>query len=253
MSWFVSKNCAPGLNLFLLWYRWRLVAFVFRTYWRLFYRFHARGRKKLPKSGPLLYVINHQSHYDPPLVGSYVRERPAKFLARSTLFKPRLFGAVLRSLGVVSLRHGIGDKAAMRLAIDELTAGRCMLIFPEGTRCPHGYTERFQPGCMLLVKKTKATVVPVALEGAYDAWPRSQSKPNMRGRIWLQVGDPIPAEDLLAIPREEALERMRRQIEEMRMEMRTQIRKKTNGRYPAPGLADKPYWEQAIDERADAT
>src|SRR5262245_12571040 len=71
------------------------------------------GSRFMPRTGPVLVVSNHASFLDPVLVGLAVR-RPVAYLARKTLFRNRLFSAVIRSLGAVALdQDGTGARVGL--------------------------------------------------------------------------------------------------------------------------------------------
>ncbi len=237
------RRRAPGMS------RWKmLLAWIFARhgvflFFRLLYGVQYAGQKNVPAEGPLIYVANHQSHYDPPLVGSMVWDRPCAFLARDTLFKFKPFGWMIRFLNAIPLEREKGGGKALRAAVAELNAGRCVLMFPEGTRSRDGALGRFKPGFTLLAKKTGAAVVPVAIEGMHDIWPPSRDYPRMTGRIALKAASAIPAEELLANGQEAAVDRVKRTIETMRMELRANLRECTSGRFPAPGPGDKSCFD----------
>ncbi len=207
----------------------------------LVYRLRCLDRHLIPATGPALYVANHQSHLDPILMGCHVGAFAP--LARTTLFEIPFWGWALAELGGIPLERQKSDVGAMRAAIDVLKAGGRIFIFPEGTRTRDGVIGPFLPGMLVLVKRTGATVVPVALEGARDVWPPSRSRPRLTGRIVSTTGAPISAEELLAGGREAALDLLRRRIETMRLELRQRLRSRTGGRYPPAGPGDQPFWE----------
>ncbi len=115
-----------------------------------------------------------------------------------------------------------------------------MLLFPEGERCHNGAVAEFQSGMLVLVRRTGAPVVPIAIEGTFDIWPRTRKYPRLRGRIATRVGHPITAEELTSEEPEVAMERLRRAIDAMRLELRRELRDATGGRFPAPGPGDRP-------------
>ena len=84
-----------------------------------------------------------------------------------------------------------------------------------------------------------APVMPVAVEGAYDIWPRGTSFPRLRGRMLLKAGDPIPAQTLVDMGADAAMEFLYDTIEELRMELRETIRRNSKGKYPRPGPGDE--------------
>lgn len=165
------------------------------------YRLRVWHADRVPARGPLLLVANHQSHLDPPAIGMAVRSRRLTFLARSTLFtSSRLFGRAIHALGAVPLKQDAPDAAAMRLTIDLLKQGHAVLVFPEGSRTLDGAMHPFKRGVWLLLSRARCTILPVAIEGAYDAFPRRAARPKFwRQRLGVMVGHPIAADTLLAL------------------------------------------------------
>jgi 1-acyl-sn-glycerol-3-phosphate acyltransferase len=223
-----------GLGVFVWWI---LVRSVVRAGMRVLYRQRCQGRSNLPPNGPAIYVANHQSHYDPPSVGCLVG--PYASLARASLFDTRPWGWIIRQVGGIPLHRGRGDAGALRAAVDVLKAGGRVLLFPEGTRTPDGAVAPFRRGMLVLVKRSGAPVVPVAIEGAFDVWPIHRRYPRLRGRIKTCAGHPIPARELLDVPHQEAMERLRRAIDAMRLELRRELRDETGGRFPTAGPGDQ--------------
>ena len=234
----------PGRPPHQVLFWWTFVRGLVLAFLILAYRIIRRGREHVPAHGPIIYVANHQSHYDPPIVGVLVTDRPFSGMARATLFKSKFLSWAMRGIGVIALDQTKPDAGAMKAAIEELNAGRCVLIFPEGTRTADGAIGQFQRGVMLLIKRSRAQVVPVAIEGAFDIWRIGQEKPKLTGRIGVKAAPAISADELLKDGPDVGLERLKRQIETMRLELRAELRRASHGRYPAPGAADQPYWQQ---------
>ena len=131
------------------------------------------GRVNIPKTGPVLVVSNHQSHFDPPLVGAGCWRR-MNYLARKTLFHFAPLGWLIRSLDAIPIdRDGLGLNG-IKESLRRLKRGEMVLIFPEGTRTRDGEMAPFRPGFTVLAARSKAWILPVAIEGAFDAWPRSR-------------------------------------------------------------------------------
>jgi 1-acyl-sn-glycerol-3-phosphate acyltransferase len=238
---------APGRgNLSVAWFT--ACASTLLAGFRAAYRLGITGRERLPRAGGILVVSNHQSYLDPPVCGSVILDRPYTIIARESLFRFAPFGALIRSFGAVPIERGSGDMAALRTALKHLGAGRAVFMFPEGTRNEDGRTKAFKPGIALLARKANVPIVPMAIEGAGDLWPKGRSLPRLRGWLEVEVGEPIPPETIRAWAEEGSdvlLDRLRRRIEELRMNCRARLRARSGGLFPPPSPGDRPSWEGA--------
>jgi 1-acyl-sn-glycerol-3-phosphate acyltransferase len=203
------------------------------------YRMEVRGLEHVPAQGGLLLVSNHQSHLDPPLLGVAIGRRNMAALARTGLFSNRVFGWLLRGLGAIPIRQNEGDTAAIRAAIAELRKGRVVLIFPEGSRSPDGAIHPFKRGTWLLLNRAQCDVLPAAVEGAFDAWPRRRLIPKLFGqRCMVAFGPPIPYAKLKELGADGALEHLAREIDGLRLGLRRELRERSGGRLPRAGAGD---------------
>lgn len=216
------KRRAPGLSAWHILFWWGLMIWVLQFSLIALYRIKYHGKCLVPRSGPLLFVANHQSNIDPPIVGTLVQDRPFKGIAKEGLFKSKILSAYIRGFGAISIKRGESDMTAIRKAIDELGAGRCVMMFPEGTRTKDGEVAEFQRGFWLLMKKSKATIVPVGFDGAFDAYPIG-SKPKLHGRIEVAAGKPIEAEMLLELGEKEGTAFVRNRIIELHQQCKSNI------------------------------
>src|SRR5260370_22990757 len=155
------------------------------------------GMRHVPETGPALLIANHQSYLDPDLVGIAAR-RHLCFLARKTLFQSKFFALFIRSLQAVPIDHkGIGIDG-IREILEQLEAGRAVLVFPEGERTHDGHINQLRPGVALLIQRAQSPVVPAGIAGAHEAWPRQRAFPipaplffaDQRGRICVSIGLP---------------------------------------------------------------
>jgi len=197
------------------------------------------GHHHLPKAGPTLLICNHQSYLDLVVLGIGLR-RHFQSMARATLFRHPLFAAGIRSLNAFAVEQGKGDIKAMRAAIDLLNRGHLVLVFPEGARTPDGRMGAFSPGMMLLIKRAKPTVVPMAVDGVFNIWPIKQGKPKLRGRTGAEYGEPIAAETLLAMEPHAARTMLAKRVETLRLSVRRKLRHISGDDWPPPGVADAP-------------
>jgi len=176
---------------------------------RLRRRYHAIP----PARGPLLIVANHQSFLDPPLIGVSFFNRPLRYVAREGLFRNALFGPFIRSLNAIPIREdGRSDATSIRRILTALDEGAAVLLFPEGTRTVDGRVDAFKRGIALLLKRAKCPVAPVAIAGAYEAWPRSQALPTLGGSVHVVVGRTIGHDALVACGADAALTRLRDEV-----------------------------------------
>jgi 1-acyl-sn-glycerol-3-phosphate acyltransferase len=198
--------------------------------------------ERVPATGPCLLVANHQSYLDPPVIGSGLRHRHIQYVARLGLFRSAPMRWVLSALNAVPIREdGSGDVAAIKEVLRRLEAGEAVLIFPEGTRSDDGAMAEFKRGVAVLVKRARCPVIPVAIEGAFDAWPRHRRFPKLGGaRIAVMFGEPVDHDHVLAMGAEPSLKLLSSKVDAMRMELRAALRSKTQGRFPPAGPGDRP-------------
>ena len=172
-------------------------------------RLSVEGLDALPEAGPVLVVANHDSHWDPVTVGvAAIRRRQIRALAKSTLWDVRGLSPVLNGMGQIPIERGAGDARALARAIEELRAGACIGVFPEGTRS-RGKVLRARSGVgRLALEVPEAKLVCVAIEGTtgYTSFPR---RPRVGARFFEPAGGQ-------AQPGEEPGEIASRLLEEIR-------------------------------------
>src|SRR5262249_25072521 len=96
-----------------------------------------KGTRHVPKRGPVLFIANPQSFFDPVLVGLAARRHLA-YLARKTLFDHRGFAWLIRMLNAVPIdQEGVGIEG-LRTTLSLLQAGQAVVVFPEGERTGDG-------------------------------------------------------------------------------------------------------------------
>ena len=228
------------------WYCGRTIVRIFAG---VFYRVRLSGFENVPPAGAFIVAANHQSHFDPPMVGLVIsHRRPFRSIARSGLFKFKPFAWLIAAFGAIPVVRGKGDTAAMKAALAELGRGRPILIFPEGSRTDNGQIGEFMRGITVLLKRAQAPVVPAAIEGALEVWPRTRAFPRFTGRIAVHLAPAIQPDVLLKDGPDAALEMLRRTIEHERLQLRSWLRRETGGTYPPHGPGDSPYWEHVPAE-----
>ena len=121
------------------------------------------------------------------------------------------------------IKRSGGDLEAMRVAIKELEAGRLVILYPEGTRSQDGEMLPFKRGVMLLIKRVKPAVLPMGVDGAFEAWPRGRKVPKLRGKVVCSCGEPLDGAALAAMPEEEALATMHAAVAAAFADARTEL------------------------------
>lgn len=137
--------------------------------------------------GGLLIASNHQSFFDPVLVGVGLA-RPTRYMARRSLFRIPGLGALIWAVGTFPVTQGAVDTEALRTAIRLLRDGEALVVFPEGTRTSDGSLGRFKPGVASMAIRCGVPVLPVCVEGAFACWPRTRLLPRP-GRVAVAYGE----------------------------------------------------------------
>src|SRR6202451_3797761 len=139
---------------------------------------HVRGIEKLPKSGAYMLSSNHQSYLDPLILASVLP--PPVFdkvfaVGTSEIFGKGLMMRLARSLRVVVVDPDANLVPAMRAGAFGLRQGRPLILYPEGERSIDGTPRIFKKGAAILSIHMQVPIVPIAIEGFHDAWPRNRS------------------------------------------------------------------------------
>ena len=171
-----------------VWYRFLRV--IGQILSRVFYRLRVEGVELVPSEGGVLYAANHQSFYDPVLIGVASR-RPVYFTPRKTLTQSRVYRLLTSWVPLVPVERGKAEVESVRRMIDLLRDGAALAVFPEQTRTSDGTLGRITPGFQVLAQRSGVPVVPVAIQGAYEVWPRRRRFPRIFGRIRVRFGEPI--------------------------------------------------------------
>jgi 1-acyl-sn-glycerol-3-phosphate acyltransferase len=187
-----------------LWYR--AVQFSVATLLSATGGLRSSGRGNIPATGGVLLVSNHLSHLDVFVLGILV-PRPLNFVARSTLFLP-ILGPLIRSVGGFPIqREGMGA-SGLKETLRRLRNGGIVTLFPEGTRSPDGELGELKSGIAVLAARARVPIVPAAVAGTFEAWPRSRRFPRPHP-IRVHYGPPILPEQFAGLPPEALVELIR--------------------------------------------
>jgi 1-acyl-sn-glycerol-3-phosphate acyltransferase len=178
-------------------------------------RWRATGQANVPMTGGALLVANHVSFLDVVFLGIPMR-RPLNYVARSTLFVPVL-GPFIRSVGAFPIqREGMGA-SGMKETLRRLRSGGIVTLFPEGTRSSDGRLGMLKPGIAVLVARVGVPVVPAAVAGMFEIWPRSRMFP-VPNPIRIHYGRPIYPDELAGLDTEAITALIRDRMEDSFLE-----------------------------------
>ena len=171
---------------------YRFAQFTLRTCWRLAGGIEVRGREHVPDTGPFLLIANHQSFMD-PMFAQTVLDRPIHAMAKSTQFSVPIVGWMLRQVLGFPVRRYQVDAQAVRTALRHLARGRAVAIYIEGERTWDGRLQEPRIGTARLALRAGVPIIPCAITGTYDIWPRWDRKPK-RGTARIAFQPPIRLE-----------------------------------------------------------
>ncbi len=167
-----------------------------------------RDQDKIPQTGGVILVANHISNADPLALGQFVAfsGRWPRFLAKASLFRVPVVGAVLRACGQIPVERQSAQSAdALTAAVAAVEQGRAVVVYPEGTITgdPDLWPMAGKTGAARIALRTGCPVVPVGQWGAQELmYGREIRFPKLfpRKTLRLLVGNSVPLDDLRARP-----------------------------------------------------
>ena len=145
--------------------------------WRLRAPIEVEGVENVPRTGPFLLCSNHQSFIDPAILLAVL---PVRVLLKlfavgtSEIFGSGFMLTVARIMRVVVVDPDANLIPAMRAGAFGLRHGMGLILYPEGERSIDGTPKIFKKGAAILSIHLQAPIVPIAIDGLYDAWPRGK-------------------------------------------------------------------------------
>ena len=148
------------------------------------------GAEHVPRAGGVVYVANHLSSMDIPVLSAYL-PTSFRFLAKTSLFRTPFIGWHLRGGGHIRVirESKVAAVKALELARQVVERGISVVVFAEGSRSD-GKLQRFKAGAAHLAIKAGVPVVPVAIVGTDRLMPKGTLQ-YFPGRVGLRIGQPI--------------------------------------------------------------
>jgi long-chain acyl-CoA synthetase len=134
-----------------------------------------QGRANIPARGPYILSPNHQGYLDSFLLVSSLPYRVFRrlfFVGASEYFATPLSSAIARRINVVPVDPDVNLVRAMQAGAFGLRHEKVLVLFPEGERSPDGTPRTFKKGAAILSSQLGVPIVPVAIHGVFDVWPR---------------------------------------------------------------------------------
>lgn len=152
--------------------------------------FRVAGRRRIPREGGVVVVVNHVGDLDPIFVGVACVPRRAQYAADARHFRHLPFARLMYAVGGFPLRPESADARALRYARDQLLAGGLIVVFAEGRPGWGAPMGEFLEGAGHLGLTPGVTVVPAAIWGVQHfirGW-----RPVGRGPVLVAFGHPVP-------------------------------------------------------------
>jgi 1-acyl-sn-glycerol-3-phosphate acyltransferase len=185
---FFDKRGSRQIAVAQVWARWLL--------WVSGVKVKVEGLEKISPTGNYVYVANHLSYMDTPVILASLPE--FRFLAKKGLFQIPFLGTHLKTAGHIPVPRGDARAAVktMNAAAQTIRDRKIsILIFPEGGRSPDGELASFQEGAALIAIRAGVPLVPMALIGTREVLPYGSG--HIRGRaVTLRIGDPIATDQI---------------------------------------------------------
>jgi long-chain acyl-CoA synthetase len=189
------------------------------------FKLRVQGLDNLPASGPFILAPNHQSFLDPPVLMGTLPWRTFRdlfYVGTSEIFGEgphanTFMRAVGRSLKLIPVDPDANLVPAMRAGAFGLKRGKILVLYPEGERSIDGTPKTFKKGAAILSAHLNVPIVPVAMDGFHEAWPRGK-KFNKFARLHIRFGEPIHPDRFSGSP-EQKYDRINTELKRRVMEM----------------------------------
>ncbi len=155
---------------------------------------HASGAERVPPGRAYVYMSNHQSHMDIPILYATLPSPTIRMLGKTELFQIPIWGRGLRAAEFIEVDRSDHEKAmkSIEYAAKLVRDGVSIYLAPEGTRSRDGRIGKLKKGGFHLAIGTGAPIVPVAIRGTIDILPRGSRVMRTGRTVEVTIGTPIP-------------------------------------------------------------
>ena len=167
---------------------YRFAKVVCNVVCKLWFKLEYYGMENLPTDRGYILVGNHQSYWDPVMMGLKLNTT-LTFMANEKLFHKPVLAPIIRGLGAFPVNLKKPDMTAIRTAKKVVKEGKVLALFPEGTRSHDGKLLKFKGGVIYIASVTGEDVVPVCITYGKGG--------KFRSRILIRYGQVIPNQEVL--------------------------------------------------------
>ncbi len=165
----------------------RFSQWLVRCWFRAQYRIAVIGQERIPRTGRLLFAVNHVSAIDPFVVGSHV-PRVLYFMAKKELFEHPLLAPLVRFYNCIPIDRAEFSLSSMRRIESLLQQDDAVLLFPEGTRTKTGRLLPLKQGVAMIAARNHADIMPVYIDGLFRVRGSLFKRPAVR----ITFGEIVP-------------------------------------------------------------
>lgn len=184
------------LDLPKSWFTYNIMKNTAKVFLKFYFRLKGEGIENIP-DGPFILAPNHQSFFDGLFVAVFLKNKLMKqtyFYAKEKHIKNKLVKFVANKHNVIIM--DLSDlKTSLQKMAEVLKRGKNIIIFPEGTRTLSGELGDFKKTFAILSRELNIPIVPVAINGAYDALPRGTHFPKPWTKINVKFLKPVMPEN----------------------------------------------------------
>lgn len=168
---------------------------------RIYYRAEIIGLENIPKDEPLIFCGNHRNYLDPPLIVATAK-RDIKFLAKEELYKNKFLAALGWVFEAIPVKRDEKDISAIKTSLKDLKEGKCIALFPEGTRNGLEKGEKVKDGVAFFAVRSGAKVLPCGIKGGVKG----------NRKVTIKYGKPLDYSEYKGKKDKETLEKITKEI-----------------------------------------
>lgn len=168
---------------------------------RIYYRAEIIGLENIPKDEPLIFCGNHRNYLDPPLIVATAK-RDIKFLAKEELYKNKFLAVLGWVFEAIPVKRDEKDISAIKTSLKDLKEGKCIALFPEGTRNGLEKGEKVKDGVAFFAVRSGAKVLPCGIRGGVKG----------NRKVTIKYGKPLDYSEYKGKKDKETLEKITKEI-----------------------------------------